>query len=428
MGARRLKESLHTADPLLAKGRARIVVPKLRSKIEAAKQHKRGGQFLDLATSLRTALKNTTSSEEAEAIVGIAVDFAERLLGKPLGNTYGVPSDELEYDPKREKEAAAFHQFATGQTTPVDHFVDQWIAEAAYRPRTEGDQRRAIKRLKDWGADTIEAVTRKKAGAFISHLLTPDIPHWSGDRATVSKIKSSLSAYWLWLKGKGHVEANPWAEQTIAKPKASQEGLEGKERPFTDDEVFTLLHGPADSLLADLMRIAALSGMRMDEICSLKVAECADKLFKITRAKTDAGLRSVPIHPDLEPIIKRRVKGKKPDQHIFEELTLPSKESTREISMPAVKRFSRYIREVNVAVLIDGKRRSLTNFHSFRRWFVTKAEQAGQPENIIASVVGHKRQGMTLGVYSGGPNAEQFRTCVEAVKLPTAKMQQPEKV
>jgi len=74
----------------------------------------------------------------------------------------------------------------------------------------------------------------------------------------------------------------------------------------------------------------------------------------------------------------------KPDQYIFEELTAPSKESTREISMPAVKRFSRYIRDVEVAVMIKGKRRSLTNFHSLRRWFVTKAEQARQPENIIA--------------------------------------------
>ena len=88
--------------------------------------------------------------------------------------------------------------------------------------------------------------------------------------------------------------------------------------------------------------------------------------------------------------------------------------------MPAVKRFSRYMRALGVAVVVEGKRRSLINFHSFRRWFVTKAEHAGQPENIIASVVGHKRQGMTLGVYSGGPNAAQFRACVESVKLPEA--------
>ena len=65
-----------------------------------------------------------------------------------------------------------------------------------------------------------------------------------------------------------------------------------------------------------------------------------------------------------------------------------------------------------------GRRRSLVNFHSFRRYFITKAEQADQMEHIIAVVVGHKRTGMTLGRYSGGPLLEQARCGVEAVKLP----------
>jgi hypothetical protein len=58
--------------------------------------------------------------------------------------------------------------------------------------------------------------------------------------------------------------------------------------------------------------------------------------------------------------------------------------------------------------------------HSFRRWFCTKAKQAGQAETIIAAVVGYKLHGMTFGVYSGGPSEKQFGACVEAVKLPDA--------
>lgn len=62
---------------------------------------------------------------------------------------------------------------------------------------------------------------------------------------------------------------------------------------------------------------------------------------------------------------------------------------------------------------VDGKRRALTSFHSFRRWFITEAERAGAPPHVI------KRPGMTLGVYSGGPDLEaQMRKVVEAVKLP----------
>jgi integrase len=66
----------------------------------------------------------------------------------------------------------------------------------------------------------------------------------------------------------------------------------------------------------------------------------------------------------------------------------------------------------------EGNRRSLVNLHSFRRFFITKAERAGQPPWIIESVVGHKRTGMSLGVYSAGLSTEQLRACVEAVRLP----------
>jgi integrase len=76
------------------------------------------------------------------------------------------------------------------------------------------------------------------------------------------------------------------------------------------------------------------------------------------------------------------------------------------------------IRTVGVEEVVPGRRRSLVNFHSFRRYFITKAEQADQMEHIIAVVVGHKRTGMTLGRYSGGPLLEQARRCVEAVRLP----------
>jgi hypothetical protein len=45
---------------------------------------------------------------------------------------------------------------------------------------------------------------------------------------------------------------------------------------------------------------------------------------------------------------------------------------------------------------------------------VTLTKPADRMEHIIAVVVGHKRTGMTLGRYSGGPLLEQARRCVEA--------------
>jgi integrase len=69
-----------------------------------------------------------------------------------------------------------------------------------------------------------------------------------------------------------------------------------------------------------------------------------------------------------------------------------------------------------------GARRSKVNFHSFRRWFATKTEDAGQRENVVAAVMGHgKNIGLTFGHYSKAQLTELKKECVEAVKLPGAK-------
>jgi integrase len=418
VGRKRLRKTLATRDMVTAKARVWAVVADLKRQIEAARQATTGDMVTDEARALRKALREAPPSEAA-SLRGIIDDRAYELRGDPIGDARGVPSSDYEFDPEREKRATAFHQLATGQATPIDEHLEQWLSEATYVLRTMGDHRRAIQRLKEWGAETVEAVDRKRAGAFISWLLRPhEVSNWSGDRATASKYKSSLSNYWTFLRRKGHVEINPWLDQPIAKAKANLDGTETKERPFTDGEMRTLLAGPADPLVADLMRMAALSGMRIEELCSLKVRDCAGGLFKVTRAKTTAGVRSVPIHSDLCAIVAGRSAGKGLDSFLFDDLPPPPEGSRRERSSPAVKRFSRYTRRVAVAVVVPGKRRSPVNFHSFRRWFCTRAEQAGQPETIIAAVVGHKRHGMTFGVYSGGPSEMQFRACVESVKLP----------
>ena len=174
----------------------------------------------------------------------------------------------------------------------------------------------------------------------------------------------------------------------------------------------------------------------MEEIAQLRVVDCAASAFTVHKGKTPAARRSVPIHPELAELVKRRSDGKADTAFLFEELgegapkargggyASPAKRGTGKAAavMPrsaaVSKRFGRFIRRIDVAEVVKGKRRSLVNFHSFRRWFTTKAEQAGQPVHVIEAVMGHKRQGMTLGRYSGGPSEEQRRAVVEAVRLP----------
>ena len=127
----------------------------------------------------------------------------------------------------------------------------------------------------------------------------------------------------------------------------------------------------------------------------------------------------MPIHPDLKAIVAERVKGKRPEDDFFPEWPEPkSKDSIRERSGYCSKRFTAYRRAIGVDEQIEGKRRSLVNFHSFRRWFITKMERAGATGDLIAAIVGHKRSGLTLGRYSAGPEMEAAKLAIARVKLP----------
>lgn len=124
----------------------------------------------------------------------------------------------------------------------------------------------------------------------------------------------------------------------------------------------------------------------------------------------------MPIHSDLAGIVARRCNAKPAGAYLFPELGDPNRYGDRS---PAIsKRFNRYRATIGVHEKEEGRRRSRVNFHSFRRYFITKALQAGQPARVVQQVVGHKLQGVTEGVYFGGDTIEAKRACVEAVKLP----------
>lgn len=341
---------------------------------------------------------------------------AESLAGRPIATD---EDDHEVFDPERLHLAKDFAQLARGDKTPIDLHHEKYLGMSHVKARTLADDKRAMKLLKDWCSKAgvpahLQAMTKKEAVRFCDEL---PILAANLSPVTLNKYVSRLSVYWTWLENRHEVDSNIWHGRRLREP---QQTTDQKERPFTDDEVKTLLKGPAKPEMDDLMRIAALSGARLDAIVCLRVKDCRDDgVFVFKPQKKEPGPRLCPIHSDLVEIVERRKKGKGPEEDIFPEWPGVKKStSLRERSFKTSNEFTEYRRSVGVEDRREGKRRGLVNFHSFRRWFITKAEQAGQPESTIAVVVGHKRQGMTFGVYSGGPLLEQARQCVEAVKLP----------
>ena len=327
--------------------------------------------------------------------------------------------------------ASTFYKVAMGHETPITSLVDTWLAERAdMRPRQRIDYRRAVSKFAAWLMEvklpgSLEGVDRKIAGRYVSEAMVGRGVHWK----TANKDISALSGYWKWLIKKGYREVNIWTNQSLPKIKAKSDAQRPK-RPFTDEEVSTLLHGVADPLVLDAGTVAALSGMRNEEIARLKVADCVDGVFRVTDAKTRAGMRDVPIHPDLRKLVERRTQNKAPAAYLFDELQDPPPGSAMERGQGITKRFVTIRRQLGVDERVPGSRQSRIDFHSFRRWFIRKAIDAlhqgakGYDQWTIADVVGHDREtsvaglGMTMGRYPGAAPLDAKRACVSAVKLP----------
>jgi integrase len=326
-------------------------------------------------------------------------------------------ADKVEAAEGEEAGTNIFH-VAVGIAIPLKDYLDAWIADIGCTGKTALLHRKAFTVLEQWCKANhvkpiLQAITGKVAHRFIEKHLKVSL----GATKTVNRYLSSYRTHWRWLKRQHHLEDNPWTDTHVAERPSvytSADDDNAGKRAFTDAEMRKLLRGNAPGVLPDLMLVAALTGARIDAVCSLRVRDCTGGAFAFKRQKREPRGRSVPIHSKLTAIVKRRSKGKDPDAFIFEEL--PEATPSRPRSSPASQAFTRYRRKVGVGAG-EGEA-SDADFHSFRRWFTTKAEQAGQPPHIIDFVTGHKRPGETLGRYSQGPSIEQMRECVEAVKLP----------
>lgn len=360
-----------------------------------------------------------------EHLTGRGVDPANAMgdedFNRAVWQTAGTPREVIDedgvlrevYDPKSEQDAHDLRGLVTGDKVPVLSELDRYLADDPLSTRYASRRRRAAKALAVWlqgrNHDNVATVSRYEAGLYTEYLATT-----CKSGATAGGLILALSAYWGWMVRKGVARENPWKGQGTRR-RASLKS--GEKRPFTDEEVGQLLAGETYSTLHDFMRIASLSGMRINEIGSLKVRDCSDGVFRIRKAKTSAGVRMVPIHDALLPIIARRLTGKAADDFLIEELKT-RKDHPGDRAGKVSERFTTYRRGLGLDEREEGQTQSNIDFHSFRRWFITKAEQAGQPPHIIASTVGHVREGMTLGTYSAGPSRDQMREVVLSVRLP----------
>ena len=162
-----------------------------------------------------------------------------------------------------------------------------------------------------------------------------------------------------------------------------------------------------------LIKIAAYTGARIEEICSIKISDVNIKELSISfpEAKTAAGIRTIPIHSKLIKTITKLIEESKND-YLFPDLT-PNKYGDR--SNAIGKRFGRLKRKIGFS--------RLHVFHSIRKTLTTALENSGIPENLAADIVGHEKTTITYGLYSGGNSLKTMRDALEKIEFDLEKQE-----
>jgi integrase len=195
-----------------------------------------------------------------------------------------------------------------GGVTLYSKSTEEYLKEIASQVRvgTVNEKLKPLSALATWlRADcAVTKITKKVAGRYLAEeLLTKGL-----SANIVKHIMSDLSAYFGWLVIRGEIDVNPWHVMTAA-VKQSSRGSAPKRRPWRDDEALKMLEAlKPNSLLLPLTPIRLYAGMRIDELCSLKLVNVTEEMFTVTDSKTQAGVRVVPVHPVIRPLIARLIK------------------------------------------------------------------------------------------------------------------------
>ena len=305
---------------------------------------------------------------------------------------------------KGEKEAKLFLRIIKSTTPPLKDHYERWLDQEAghITKQTARQHRQVIQEFLAWAGEDIciGEVNRKRAGEYVDELLSPR----SGlSRKTVARYLSSLSSLWRWFEDRGLTapDSNPWLRQL--RGKRAKRSRESTRRQWEDKDLVKLLTGDLTlrytETLHDLVRLALVTGARLDELCSLKVSDAekrADGWWIVIReGKTEAAVREVPVHEFAAHVLERRRRTS--NDYLFSGLVPGGPDKKR--SWNVSKAFGRYCTKL-------GFDNEGLVFHSLRKTFIEAMEAAVVPEPTVKLLVGHKRQSITFGGYSKGERVE----------------------
>lgn len=354
-----------------------------KQQIEDARQGKARAAVVQIDEARRKLARLGSLDGEAWEVV-------ESLLAS-LGHDSTTP------DVQAPEEASVVLQ-AIGEATGLASRIDTWEAQLGMGSR---EARMYASDVRAFCASHAQATVEGLTGAVVQAWIEGDCKGLAPK--TIDRKLSALRNYWGWLQAHGVASDTNKPFHGRRLPKAQKDVV--KRQAFTPADVVRLLEAArTDQALFDLITLAAYTGARIEELCSLKAehVKVGGAALVIPGTKTDAAARTVPVHSALMDTLDRLLAYVGPDGYL-----IPSTADNQhgERSAPLSKRFGRLKTRLGFGEALV--------FHSIRKTVATLLEDAQCPEGIAADILGHEKPTMTYGLYSSGASLATKREWVE---------------
>ncbi|SFD79285.1 Integrase [Phytobacter palmae] len=201
---------------------------------------------------------------------------------------------------------------------------------------------------------------------------------------TIQNYISALAQIWDLARNRYHdaPQDNPWRGHAL-EAKSSKVSYE----VFAPGEL-TKVYDLLDDEMKAVTAIGAYSGMRINEICTLRESSIKTiegvLCFEITEGKTKSAARIVPVHSKLIPLVKSLLKTTH-SGFLFYHASITDRADGKR-STWHTQQFTRAKRKALGEPAAERK-----VFHSLRHAFVQQLDRAQVPEDRIALLVGHER-------------------------------------
>ncbi|EGT4253844.1 site-specific integrase [Citrobacter amalonaticus] len=201
---------------------------------------------------------------------------------------------------------------------------------------------------------------------------------------TIQNYISALAQIWDLARNRYHdaPQDNPWRGHAL-EAKSSKVSYEVF-APGELAKVYDLL----DDEMKAVTAIGAYSGMRINEICTLRESSIKTiegvLCFEITEGKTKSAARIVPVHSKLILLVKSLLKTTH-SGFLFYHASITDRADGKR-STWHTQQFTRAKRKALGELAAEKK-----VFHSLRHAFVQQLDRAQVPEDRIALLVGHER-------------------------------------